>query len=163
MLHADCRRSIPNQRRLDAMEILNHGREVDARVAQIAVSNLIADLVKLQDPFPLFAVSVENQHQTVPETQSRVFLVVRAPRPAAPPVIVGFPMTDRVAAGIVDIRFQLAPRQHEIRLLVQLLPAFDTVAILATVTAKSTTSAGRLSPLGPLGMVDYFMKRCQVR
>ena len=64
--------SIPRQRVLDAIEILDHSGDVDAFRAQIAMRNLIANLIEFQDPLPLVAAPVQNQGKTVPEIQPGV-------------------------------------------------------------------------------------------
>ena len=68
-----CNPSFRRQRGLDAEEILNHGRDVYAFGAQIAMRNLVADLVKLHSPLPLVAAPIQNKRQTIPETQSGIF------------------------------------------------------------------------------------------
>ena len=83
--------SIPRQRRLDAMQILDHGGDVDAFGAQIAMRNLVADLIEFHGPLPLVAAPVQHERQTVPETQPGVVRIVQAPRPTVPPFLLRLP------------------------------------------------------------------------
>ena len=85
--------------------------------------NLVADLIEFQGPLPLVAAPVQNQCQTVPETQPGVFRIVQAPRPAVPPFPLRVPQPNGVPAGVAYPRFQLSPGQNEIRLLVESLLA----------------------------------------
>ena len=60
-------------------------------MAQIAMRNLVADLVQLQGPCLLVAVSVEDEREAIPEAQPGIVLVVHVPRPAVPPLRVRLP------------------------------------------------------------------------
>ena len=91
------------------MEILDHGGDVDAFGAQLAVRNLVAHLVELHGPLPLVAAPVQHERQAVPETQPGVVRIEQAPRPAVPPLLLRLPRADGFPAGVAYLRFQLAP------------------------------------------------------
>ena len=85
------------------------------------MGDLVADVVELHRSLPVVAALLQYQRQPVLEDQARepaVVGVVQRPRPAMPPVLMRLPVADGVPARLLDVRLQLAPREHEERLVV---------------------------------------------
>ena len=92
--------------------------------------DLVADVVEHHDPPPLVAGPVQNEHETIPETQPGVVRIVQAPGPALAPFLVRLPQTNGVPAGFAHLRFQLSPGENEVGLLVEPLLTRDAIALL---------------------------------
>lgn len=92
--------------------------------------NLVAGFLMLHGLPPLITAPVENKCQTFLEAQPLDFLVVHDPRTSLSPVIVRNPDFDCGAARIVDVRFQLSPRQYKKGLLIRYLLARYAIALI---------------------------------
>ena len=83
-------------------------------------------MVLFQSPLPFSSI----QRQSVLEAQPResaVLRVVERPGAPLPPVLVRLALADGLPARLLDVRLQLAPREYEVRLVVEPLLAIDGI------------------------------------